>query len=355
MLGCHQPMTISNADNKTFTEAIASILTFDNTPGSPNHPIDKGAVADCLRLIWQRLGGEVRPTWHEEYNPSDRTNFEKRWSSKPGSTANPDTNPADYYLDNERKALVAENEHLKTMHTEKRVAAAPPTYAVRLSDAMAEVMQLQADLASVTEQRDVLKRQLEELRAEMRNPAVPQPKQVEPGGPIWVRVVDTTSKHFGLVGRLEGIEFDSKYGDEMWSVDMGGIANVWRANVFAVVGTGRQGVPDKSAPCDRGILSQTLDQKAKSFHENNPPDTEHQQAQNRDQWRATCLANGAKDCTVYFGPGDEVTFVVEMNQNTRKTISEIKEALMVEHCLPPTSYKLREVRPVFSGPNKGRD
>ncbi len=184
----------------------------------------------------------------------------------------------------------------------------------------------QRSIASLTEQRNVLKRQIEELRADIRKPAAPEPKQVEPGGPIWVRVVDTTSKHFGLVGRLEGIEFDSIRGDEMWSVDLGGIANVyWQANLFAVVGAGRQ------------------------EHSSTPPDNaEHQQAQNRDQWRATCLAYGAKDCTVYFGPGDEVTFVVEMAKGHH--VNDLTRALWLDHRLTANKdYNMREVRPIVDG------
>lgn len=222
-------------------------------------------------------------------------------------------------------------------------------------DLCARVKSMQADLASVTEQRDVLKRQIEGLRAETRGSALPQPKHVEPGGPIWVRVVDTSSKHFGLVGRLEGIEMDSEDG-EMWVVDLGGIVDVrWRANVFAVIGTGRQGVPEeaksemrKPAKPDGTVLFPTLEQKAAAFRENNPPDTEHQQAQNRDKWRATCLANGAKDCTVYFGPGDDVTIVVELVHGVH--LDNVTRALGVEHGLRLTDYKIRTVRPSFKHP-----
>lgn len=191
-------------------------------------------------------------------------------------------------------------------------------------------MRLKADLASMTEQRDVLKRQLEELRAETRGPALPKPKQVEPGGPIWVRVVDTTSKYFGLVGRLMGIEQHTSKG-ECWGVDipdLNGKDHAWsRAEAFAVVGTGRQG----PGP-----------------NEVSKPDTEHQQAQNRDMWRTTCLANGAKDCTIYFGPGDEVTIVVELVHGVH--LDNITRALGVEHGLRLTDYKIRTVRPAFKHP-----
>lgn len=284
----------------------------------------------------------------------------------------------------EVERLQAENDHLKALHTEKRVALRDalglthdnhdhaglcaevkriraewdhlsrynsPEKLARLElrakhdrdllakslgveardvdhgDLCAIAKSMQADLASVTEQRDVLKRQIEELRAEMRKPAMSEPKQVEPGGPIWVRVVDTNSKHFGLVGCLEGIEFDSKCGDEMWSVDLGGIANVrWKANVFAVVDTGRQGPGPNEAP---------------------KPDAEHQQAHNRDKWRATCLAYGAKDCTVYFGPGSEMTLVVELKDSYR--LEDVRRGLYNEHGLRPDQFTLREVRPIVDG------
>lgn len=244
-------------------------------------------------------------------------------------------------------------------------------------DLCARAQSIRLDLASVTEQRDVLKRQLEEIRADLasqypnrdkpppgfdisrlpknlrmtvetagvwgpnalaeawrlyeeeRNPGLPQPKQVDPGGPIWVRVVDTTSKYFGLVGRLVGIEHHTTKG-ECWGVDfpdLNGKDHAWnRAEAFVIIGTGRQGPGPNEAP---------------------KPDTEHQQAQNRDQWRATCLANGAKDCTVYFGPGDEVTFVVELKTGT--SLDDIKDVLCGAYGFDSTNCKIREVRPIVDG------
>lgn len=199
--------------------------------------------------------------------------------------------------------------------------------------AVAQAARLQLDLASMTEQRDLLKRQLEELRAETRKPAPSQPKQVEPGGPIWVRVVDTSSKEFGRVGRLADIEV-LRRGPEEWTVDLDDVTRVtWPSTMFVLAGTGR--------PREEHM------QVTVTKH-----DTEHQQAQNRDKWRATCLANGAKDCTVYFGPGDEVTFVVELQrpcQSAAKALDAMRQALLKEHGLHANDYRLREVRPLVDG------
>lgn len=206
----------------------------------------------------------------------------------------------------------------------------------------------QRSITSLIEQRDVLKRHLEELRADMRKPAVPQPKQVEPGGPIWVRVVDTTSKHFGLAGRLEGISFRGN--DEVWSVDLGGISPVHRqANMFAVVGTGRQGIPEeaKSEPHNHGVLSQTLDQKAKSFHENNPPDTEHQPQYhgNGESLRAVATAAGANDCSVFVDDG-QVTLVVG-NLRHGKTLQHVANVVFdLVPILDTKTYVVRTAGPI---------
>lgn len=209
-----------------------------------------------------------------------------------------------------------------------------------------DVANIEADLASVTEQRDVLKRQLEELRADMRKPALPQP--VEPGGPIWVRVVDTTSKHFGLAGRLEGISFRGN--DEVWSVDLGGISPVHRqANMFAVVGTGRQGIPEeaKSEPHNHGVLSQSLDQKAKSFRENNPPDAEHQPQYhgNGESLRAVATAAGATDCSVFVDDG-QVTLVVG-NLRHGKTLQHVANVVFdLVPILDTKTYVVRTAGPI---------
>lgn len=107
-------------------------------------------------------------------------------------------------------------------------------------------------------------------------------------------------------------------------VDLGGISPV-----HVVVGFGKQGMHEEAQAKPVADL----------------------QAQNRDQWRATCLANGAKDCTVYFGPGDEVTFVVELQPCLRpaKVLGSIQDALLKEHGLRANDYKLREVRPLVDG------
>lgn len=202
------------------------------------------------------------------------------------------------------------------------------------------------DLASVTEQRDVLKRQLEELRAEVQEsdsvkrvlqrqvdrlrhePALSQPKQVEPGGPIWVRVVDTTSKYFGLVGRLEGILFRGD--EEVWSVGFGAIDPVHQqANAFAVVGSGRV------------QICPTFEEQVKTFRELNPPAEPN--ADNRDSYRSTALRAGAKDCTLFVGPKPtDLTFVVEMREGAK--VFDVVAALEHEHGLQPEAYRIREVR-----------
>lgn len=190
-----------------------------------------------------------------------------------------------------------------------------------------EVKTLRADLASMAEQRDLLKRQLEELRAETRKPALSQAKQVEPGGPIWVRVVDTSSKRFGLVGRLVAIEEEAESEEQRWHVELeNGLSVLGAPARFAVVGAGRQGHGPTDTP---------------------QPDTEQQQAQNRDKWRATCLAYGAKDCTVYFGPGSEMTLVVELKDSYR--LEDVRRGLYNEHGLRPDQFTLREVRPIVDG------
>lgn len=199
----------------------------------------------------------------------------------------------------------------------------------RVERLRAERLVQDKDLASITEQRDVLKRQIEELRAEMRKPSLPQPKQVEPGGPIWVRVVDTNSKHFGLVGRIVAIEEETDSWEQRWHVELeGGLSVLGEPARFAVIiiGTGRQRPGPNESP---------------------KSDDEHQQARNRDKWRATCLANGAKDCTVYFGPGDEVTIVVEMK--TGHDLNDMRRALASAHNLGYDQYSIREVRPIVDG------
>lgn len=187
------------------------------------------------------------------------------------------------------------------------------------------IRDMRADLASMTEQRDLLRRQLEELRTETRTPVLSQPRIAESGGPIWVRVADTSSKHFGIVGRLEGVEFASKDGEEMWSVDLGGIANVrWQASLFVVVGAGRVSQPpSNSTPAEPN------------------PD-------NRDSYRGTVLRAGAKDCALFIGPGPrDLTFVVEMRNGSK--VFDVVAALEHHHGLAPESYRIREVRTTTAG------
>jgi hypothetical protein len=182
------------------------------------------------------------------------------------------------------------------------------------------IRDMRADLASMTEQRNILKRQLEELRTETRAPVLSQLRIAESGGPIWVRVADTSSKHFGIVGRLEGVEFASKDGEEMWSVDLGGIANVrWQASLFVVVGAGRVSQPpSNSTPAEPN------------------PD-------NRDSYRGTVLRAGAKDCALFIGPAPrDLTFVVEMREGSK--VFDVVAALEHHHGLAPESYRIREVR-----------
>ena len=73
-------MHINDDENKEFTDAIASILAYDNTPGSGEVPIDKDAVATCLRLIWRHLGGKVEPTFSEKWSGREAMyEFAKKW------------------------------------------------------------------------------------------------------------------------------------------------------------------------------------------------------------------------------------------------------------------------------------
>lgn len=260
-------------------------------------------------------------------------------------------------------ALEAEVVRLTTSHREKRLALraalglrddeATDNLTSELCDRVAYLKRTHdaacRDLASVTEQRDVLKRQLEELRAEMQEgdsvkrvlqrqvdrlrhePVPSQPNQVGPGGPIWVRVVDTTSKHFGLVGVINGIEYSSRDGREMWSVDLGhtGVSHQ-DASMFAIVSTGRRPSPIP-----------TFEEQVKSYHENNPPSEPN--PDNRDSYRSTALRAGAKDCTLFIGPKPtDLTFVVEMREGSR--VFDVVAALEHEHGLAPEAYRIREVR-----------
>lgn len=73
-------MHITDDENEEFTNTIASILTYDNTPGSSEVPLDKHAVATCLRLIWRHLGGKVEPTYSEQWDGREAMHaFAKKW------------------------------------------------------------------------------------------------------------------------------------------------------------------------------------------------------------------------------------------------------------------------------------
>lgn len=273
------------------------------------------------------------------------------------------------------KLLRGENARLSGLHTEKRLALHK---ALGLSDAeeldhaalcervammrewrdevghpsVAEAGRLRLDLASVTEQRDVLKRQLEELRAEVQEgdsvkrvlqrqvdrlrhePVLSQPKQVESGGPIWVRVVDASSPYFGLVGRLDNIT-STRDGDDVWEVYVidrhkHGNTLCFKSESFVVVGTGRNSPP---VP--------TFEEQVKACRELNP--TDEPNPDNRDSYRATALRAGAKDCTLFVGPKPtDLTFVVEMREGAK--VFDVVAALEHEHGLQPEAYRIREVR-----------
>ena len=59
-------MSILEEENRKFNAAVHRMLEWDNTPGSEPTPISKSDVAECLRLIWKHIGGEVWPSYAEE-------------------------------------------------------------------------------------------------------------------------------------------------------------------------------------------------------------------------------------------------------------------------------------------------
>lgn len=344
----NHPVRIYFDDGECYHERAAIVFTL----GAPAY-----VRAEHPNAIypWERVQSIIRIADDDENGmrktaaPKTERDPLKNKGVRPGSMA-------DTYLDNERQALIADNErlretidHLKeevgrhangrsrlakeiTAHFNSVAAAAGFTGDDNLSidDLVSHIANLRADLASVTEERDLLKKSLAIRDGRGKNmvnliaaltkaldlKVAPDPSDETQLGHLVSQVADLF-RNRAETRRLR---------DEAL-LDLESVTEQ-RAEL-------RRQLEDLRAELRRPVLQEPK-------HEREPADADAAQA-TRDSIRTTCLSAGAKDCTVYLGPGkDDITIVVEMR--SKYTLSEITEALIRVHGLAPSQYKLREVK-----------